>query len=132
MNNVSTELYRNQRGTMPHHALKVPERGMFDAYELLLSERGFVADAGQQAAAERLQTLYYQLLSFKVVRRSTLRRVFSHPEVPRGVYFWGRSWSWKKPPDGLLLQLGSLRTETAHSFPCVHARCSRAIEIGQK
>ena len=74
---------------MPHSVLKVPERGMLDAYEALLSARGFSADAAQHAAAERLQQLYYQLLSFKVGRRSTLRRIFSPPELPRGVYFWG-------------------------------------------
>ena len=74
---------------MPHRVLKVPERGMLDAYEAVLSERGFSADAAQRAAAERLQLLYYQLLSFKVGRKSTMRRVFSPPVVPRGVYFWG-------------------------------------------
>jgi len=62
---------------------------MLDAYEGVLAERGFTADAAQRAAAERLQLLYYQLLSFKVGRHSTLRRVFSPPKVPRGVYFWG-------------------------------------------
>ena len=74
---------------MPHRVLKVPERGMLDAYEALLSARGFLADAAQRAAAQRLQQLYYQLLSFKVGRRSTLRRIFAPPELPRGVYFWG-------------------------------------------
>ncbi|MFZ4539911.1 cell division protein ZapE [Propionivibrio sp.] len=74
---------------MPHRVLKVPERGMLDAYETVLAERGFSADAAQSAAAERLQLLYYQLLSFKVGRRSALRRVFTPPVVPRGVYFWG-------------------------------------------
>jgi cell division protein ZapE len=62
---------------------------MLDAYETLLAARGFVADAAQRAAAERLQKLYYQLLSFKVGRRSTMRRIFSPPQLPRGVYFWG-------------------------------------------
>ncbi len=74
---------------MPHRVLKVPEHGMIDAYERLLAARHFTADAAQRAAAERLQRLYVSLLSFKVGRRSTLRRVFSPPEVPRGVYFWG-------------------------------------------
>ena len=73
----------------PHSLLKVPERGMLDAYENLLSRHGYAADPAQRVAAERLQTLYYQLLSFKVGRRSTLRRVFAPPELPRGVYFWG-------------------------------------------
>lgn len=62
---------------------------MLDAYEAVLAERGFAADAAQRAAADRLQLLYYQLLSFKVGRRSALRRMFAPPVVPRGVYFWG-------------------------------------------
>ncbi|MCM8612490.1 cell division protein ZapE [Accumulibacter sp.] len=74
---------------MPHRILKVPERGMIEAYERLLAARGFEADSAQRAAAERLQRLYYELLSFKVGRRSTLRRFFSPPPVPTGVYFWG-------------------------------------------
>ena len=74
---------------MPHRVLRVPERGMLDAYEAVLAGRGFSADSAQRAAAERLQLLYYQLLSFKVGRRSALRRAFSPPAVPRGVYFWG-------------------------------------------
>ncbi|MBP6708779.1 MAG: cell division protein ZapE, partial [Candidatus Accumulibacter sp.] len=64
---------------MPHRILKVPERGMIDAYENLLAVRHFTADAAQRAAAERLQRLYYDLLSFKVGRRSTLRRLFAAP-----------------------------------------------------
>jgi predicted ATPase len=62
---------------------------MIDAYEGLLAARNFRADSAQRAAAERLQRLYYDLLSFKVGRRSTLRRLFASPAVPRGVYFWG-------------------------------------------
>lgn len=74
---------------MPYRVLKVPERGMLDSYEAVLKARGFSADPAQRAAAERLQVLYYQLLSFKVGRHSALRRMFSPPAVPRGVYFWG-------------------------------------------
>lgn len=62
---------------------------MLDAYEAVLAARGFLADGAQRAAADRLQRLYYHLLSFKVGRRSTLRRLFSPPDLPRGVYFWG-------------------------------------------
>ncbi|MQM35455.1 MAG: cell division protein ZapE, partial [Candidatus Accumulibacter phosphatis] len=74
---------------MPHRILKVPERGMLDAYERVLSSRKFTADAAQRTAAERLQRLYYELLSFKVGRSSKLRRFLAPPPVPRGVYFWG-------------------------------------------
>ncbi len=62
---------------------------MLDAYEAVLAARGFTADAAQRAAAERLQRLYYDLLSFKVSRGSALRRLFSPPQPPRGVFFWG-------------------------------------------
>jgi cell division protein ZapE len=74
---------------MPHQKLKVPARGMLDAYEKRLNERGFQADARQWAAAECLQRLYTQLLHFKVARGSAVKRLFSSPEPPRGVYFWG-------------------------------------------
>jgi len=74
---------------MPHRILKTAERGMLDAYDALLAARGFLADTAQRTAAERLQQLYYQLLSFKVARRTTLRRIFSPPVPPRGLYFWG-------------------------------------------
>ena len=74
---------------MPRRALKVPERGMIEAYERLLAARNFTADAAQRAAADPLPRLYYELLSFKVGRRSTVRRLFAPPEVPSGVYFWG-------------------------------------------
>lgn len=74
---------------MPHQKLKVSQRGMLDAYEKKLAERGFQADARQWAAAECLQRLYSRLLHFKVARGSAVRRLFSPPEPPRGVYFWG-------------------------------------------
>ena len=74
---------------MPHNTLNVPERGMLDAYAATLATRGSRADAAQQAAADRLQRLYSELLSFKVARRNTFRRLISRTTPPRGVYFWG-------------------------------------------
>ena len=75
---------------MPHRILAVPEHGMIDAYQNLLAERGFVADAKQRAAAERLQALYADLLAFKAARRNRLRKViYRRMKAPRGVYFWG-------------------------------------------
>jgi cell division protein ZapE len=74
---------------MPHRILNATERGMLDAYEALLAARSFTADTAQRTAAERLQRLYYELLSFKVARSKALRRIFSPPVPPRGLYFWG-------------------------------------------
>ena len=46
-------------------------------------------DAAQASAVERLQQLCDELIAFRDARRSTLRRLLSAPNVPRGVYFWG-------------------------------------------
>jgi cell division protein ZapE len=48
-----------------------------------------VRDAAQASAVERLQQLCDELIAFRDARRSTLRRLLSAPNVPRGVYFWG-------------------------------------------
>jgi len=74
---------------MPHKKLNVPLRGMLDAYEALLKARSYVADAAQMAAAGALQTLYGNLLAFKVDRNSTFKRLLAPPAPPRGIYFWG-------------------------------------------
>ena len=62
---------------------------MLAHYSKLLAERKYVADAAQQAAAQRLQRLYEDLLDFKAARRHLLRRFITPAELPRGVYFWG-------------------------------------------
>ena len=74
---------------MPHEILKVPERGMMDAFEAELRARGYEADESQRAAARRLQQLYTDLLGFKAARRTQLRKLLSRVRPPRGVYFWG-------------------------------------------
>ncbi len=62
---------------------------MIDAFNAALLTRGIKADAAQQAAAERLQKFYDDLLAFKVARRSRLRKLLARPSLPRGVWFWG-------------------------------------------
>ncbi|MDR0673082.1 MAG: AFG1 family ATPase [Zoogloeaceae bacterium] len=74
---------------MPHRKLKVPERGMLEAYEKKLAAQGFSADAAQWAAAECLQALYARLLHFKAARGSAIKRLLTRPAPPRGVYLWG-------------------------------------------
>jgi cell division protein ZapE len=74
---------------MPHKKLNVAAQGMLDAYQALLSERGYIADQAQMVAAQALQQLYGNLLSFKVHRSSTLKRLLAPPKPPRGIYFWG-------------------------------------------
>ncbi len=62
---------------------------MIEGLNAALKERGIQADPAQQAAALRLQKFYDDLLAFKAARRSKLRKLLIHPELPRGVYFWG-------------------------------------------
>ncbi|NSL54483.1 cell division protein ZapE [Uliginosibacterium aquaticum] len=72
-----------------HQILNVPEFGVRDAYDALLGMRGYKADAAQLRAISRLQQLYSELLSFKAQRRTTLRKLFIHPDLPRSVFMWG-------------------------------------------
>jgi cell division protein ZapE len=74
---------------MPHKKLNVAAQGMLDAYQALLAERSYIADQAQLIAAQALQDLYGNLLSFKVHRSSTLKRLLAPPKPPRGIYFWG-------------------------------------------
>ena len=54
-----------------------------------LAARGSAPDPAQRAAAGRLDRLADELESFKAARQSTLKRLLSPPDVPRGVYLWG-------------------------------------------
>jgi cell division protein ZapE len=62
---------------------------MLEAFNAALNKRGMVADATQLAAAQRLQKFYDELLVLKAARRNRLRKLLVHPELPRGVWFWG-------------------------------------------
>ncbi|MEO9135732.1 MAG: cell division protein ZapE [Casimicrobiaceae bacterium] len=63
--------------------------GLIDYLEPLLDRRHSTLDDPQIAALERLQRLADQLAAFRAARKSTLKRLFAAPEVPRGVYLWG-------------------------------------------
>ena len=62
---------------------------MLPQLDKLCAERGITLDAAQQRAADRLSRLNDELTAFKNKRSSLLGRVFSRPEVPRSVYFFG-------------------------------------------
>lgn len=72
-----------------HRILGVPKDGMIAGFTAALTARGIEADAAQQAAALRLQRFYDELVAFKAARRTPLRKLFVHPRLPRGVWFWG-------------------------------------------
>jgi cell division protein ZapE len=58
-------------------------------YEHSLEQRGFIADAAQRRAVERLQRLYEEWTEYKSRRSSALKRMLVKPSLPRGVYLWG-------------------------------------------
>ena len=74
---------------MPHTILNVPKDGMIEGFNAALALRGIQADPAQLVAAQRLQKFYDDLLALKAARRSKLRKLLVHPELPRGVWFWG-------------------------------------------
>ena len=62
---------------------------VLELYQRMLSGRGFVSDAAQYAAVERLQRLYEEFTTYKARRDTALKRLVIHPDLPRGVYLWG-------------------------------------------
>jgi cell division protein ZapE len=57
--------------------------------EPLLAARGATVDHAQAAALARLEALARELAAFRAARQSTLKKLFTPPAVPRGVYLWG-------------------------------------------
>ena len=55
----------------------------------ILAARDTTLDHAQAAAVDRLQRLASELEAFRAARRSTLKKLFSPPAVPRGVYLCG-------------------------------------------
>ncbi|HTQ00878.1 MAG TPA: cell division protein ZapE [Casimicrobiaceae bacterium] len=60
-----------------------------DYLDPLLAKRKSTLDHAQSAALDRLQALRDELAAFKAARQSTLKRLLSPPDVPRGLYLWG-------------------------------------------
>jgi cell division protein ZapE len=58
-------------------------------YKESLANRGFVSDAAQWRAVERLQRLYDEWIAYKARRNTAWKRVLVKPDLPRGVYLWG-------------------------------------------
>jgi len=54
-----------------------------------LARRNAILDHAQAVALDRLQQLADELAEFRAARQSALRRLFTAPDVPRGVYLWG-------------------------------------------
>jgi len=62
---------------------------VIELYRHALERRGYIADASQMQAVERLQQLYEEWGAYKARRRTAVRKVLVRPPLPRGVYLWG-------------------------------------------
>ena len=58
-------------------------------YRQSLENRGFVSDAAQWHAVERLQGLYEEWTAYKARRDTAIKRLLVKPPLPKGVYLWG-------------------------------------------
>lgn len=70
-------------------AVRARGGSLFAAIDPVLAARGTTLDDAQVAALARLQQLADELAAFRDARKSTLKRLFASPEVPRGIYLWG-------------------------------------------
>jgi cell division protein ZapE len=65
---------------------------VYKAYQALLTQRSYTADAAQLAAVARLETVHQGLHALSVAQGKpfiAVKRWFSKPEIPRGVWLWG-------------------------------------------
>ncbi|MGB3072463.1 MAG: cell division protein ZapE [Ottowia sp.] len=59
------------------------------AYEAELKSRGFQSDPAQLRAVDALQRCADEWATYKDKRSNKLKKLFNHPEIPRGVYMYG-------------------------------------------
>jgi len=62
---------------------------VIELYRHALERRGYIADASQMQAVERLQQLYEEWSAYKARRSTAMRKLLVRPPLPRGVYLWG-------------------------------------------
>ena len=59
------------------------------AYEAELAAKGFTADPAQLRAVDALQRCADDWAAYKSRRSNAIKKIFSKPEIPRGVYMYG-------------------------------------------
>lgn len=58
-------------------------------YEAELQQRGYTTDPAQQRAIDALERCALEWTNYKQKRSNALKKMFVHPEIPRGVYMFG-------------------------------------------
>src|SRR5690625_3291325 len=62
---------------------------IIESYHQALQAKGYQADSAQENAVTSLQRLADELQHYEAARQSLVKRWFSKPEPPRGIYLWG-------------------------------------------
>lgn len=73
----------------PQEGIEGAQLDVVSLYQQSLAKRGFVSDAAQWRAVERLQRLYDEWTAYKARRNTAWKRVLVKPPLPKGVYLWG-------------------------------------------
>jgi cell division protein ZapE len=58
-------------------------------YEAELKQRGYTTDPAQQRAVDALERCAADWTNYKQKRSNALKKMFVHPDIPRGVYMFG-------------------------------------------
>ncbi len=59
-------------------------------YERIKTQEGFVADEAQARGVEALDRLWHELVDFKKQRGKWFGKTLRQPELPKGVFLWGK------------------------------------------
>lgn len=62
---------------------------IIESYHQALQAKGYEADAAQENAVTSLQRLADEIQTYDAAKKSLVKRWFSKPEPPRGIYLWG-------------------------------------------
>lgn len=98
---------------------------VIELYRHALENRGYLADASQMQAVERLQQLHEEWSAYKGRRSSAVRKLLVRPPLPRGVYLWGAAL-----PRHLLRRIPRQRHRRRHdprTAPPAHARARGGV-----
>src|SRR5690625_4825617 len=89
---------------------------IIESYHQALQAKGYQADSAQENAVTSLQRLADELQHYEAARQSLVKRWFSKPEPPGGIYFWGGVGRGKRVVMDLFYQNIAIEKKTRLHF----------------